>query len=137
MQRSTLLPLADYMAGKDAASMQALEVGAGTGRFATFVKDNYPSLQLTLADLSPFYLAEARSNMRVSGGQGGGKQRVARIARRPEIQHSCCSCTSLRLRTLSTALMPPTHRPHSTGSGNGRPTRSWAAPTGRGWRTCR
>ena len=27
---------------------QALEVAAGTGRFATFVKDNYPGLQLTV-----------------------------------------------------------------------------------------
>lgn len=33
-----------------------------------YVKDNYPGLQLTVSDLSPFYLAEARENMRVSGG---------------------------------------------------------------------
>lgn len=45
--------------------LQALEIGAGTGRFATFVKDNYPALQLTVSDLSPFYLSEARSNMQV------------------------------------------------------------------------
>ncbi|KAL4419508.1 hypothetical protein ABPG77_002294 [Micractinium sp. CCAP 211/92] len=63
MQRSTLVPLADFMRGKDASQLQALEVAAGTGRFATFVKDNYPALQLTVSDLSPFYLAEARSNM--------------------------------------------------------------------------
>lgn len=38
MQRSTLVPLADFMRGKDASQLQALEVAAGTGRFATFVK---------------------------------------------------------------------------------------------------
>lgn len=35
MQRGTLVPLRDFMAGKDASQMSALEVAAGTGRFAT------------------------------------------------------------------------------------------------------
>ena len=35
MQRGTLVPLRDFMAGKDASQMTALEVAAGTGRFAT------------------------------------------------------------------------------------------------------
>lgn len=37
-----------------------LDVGAGTGRFAAFVRDTFPSASVTLLDLSPFYLAEAR-----------------------------------------------------------------------------
>ena len=41
-----------------------LEVGAGTGRFATFVRDNYPHATLTVSDLSPFYLQEAHNSMR-------------------------------------------------------------------------
>jgi tRNA A58 N-methylase Trm61 len=41
-----------------------LEVGAGTGRFATFLRDNYPYATLTVSELSPFYLEEARNNMR-------------------------------------------------------------------------
>jgi tRNA A58 N-methylase Trm61 len=41
-----------------------LEVGAGTGRFATFLRDNYPYATLTVSDLSPFYLEKARNNMR-------------------------------------------------------------------------
>jgi ubiquinone/menaquinone biosynthesis C-methylase UbiE len=41
-----------------------LEVGAGTGRFATFLRDNYPYATLTVSDLSPFYLEEACNNMR-------------------------------------------------------------------------
>jgi len=40
-----------------------VEVGAGTGRVATFVRDNYPRAQLLVTDLSPFYLAKAKSNM--------------------------------------------------------------------------
>ena len=40
-----------------------LEVAAGTGRFATFVRDNYPEAHLTVSDLSPFYLQEAREAM--------------------------------------------------------------------------
>lgn len=64
MQRSALVPIAEFMAGKDPSQVRVLEVACGTGRFATFLKDNYPALDLTLSDLSPFYLAEARSNMR-------------------------------------------------------------------------
>lgn len=40
-----------------------LEVGAGTGRFATFMRDNYPYATFTVSDLSPFYLEKARENM--------------------------------------------------------------------------
>lgn len=42
MQRSTLVPLADFMHGRDASQLRALEVAAGTGRFATFVKAGGP-----------------------------------------------------------------------------------------------
>jgi ubiquinone/menaquinone biosynthesis C-methylase UbiE len=45
------------------AGLNVLEVGAGTGRFATFFRDNYPRANLTVSDLSPFYLEKARENM--------------------------------------------------------------------------
>ena len=32
----------------------------GTGRFASFVKQNCPDLRMDVLDLSPFYLAEAK-----------------------------------------------------------------------------
>lgn len=64
MQRSTLVHMHGFMADKIASEVQALEVAAGTGRFATFVKDNYPTTPLTVSDLSPFYLAAARDNLR-------------------------------------------------------------------------
>ena len=64
MQRTTLLLLNEFMKDKDISQLSALEVACGTGRFATFVKDNYPTMDLTLTDLSPFYLQEARSNLK-------------------------------------------------------------------------
>lgn len=42
--------------------MKVLEVAGGTGRFMTFFRDNYPEMDATLLDLSPFYLEEARKN---------------------------------------------------------------------------
>jgi SAM-dependent methyltransferase len=49
--------------GRDAAQTTVLEVAAGTGRFHTFLRDNFPALSTVCSDLSPFYLAEARDNM--------------------------------------------------------------------------
>ncbi|KAL6778348.1 COQ5B [Auxenochlorella protothecoides x Auxenochlorella symbiontica] len=80
MQRCTLVPLHDYLQGRDPAQLRALEVAAGTGRFATYVKDNWPTLPLTVSDLSPYYLAEARSNakhwhqLRAGGAWLGGAE---------------------------------------------------------------
>jgi ubiquinone/menaquinone biosynthesis C-methylase UbiE len=71
-QRCTLVALAAFMAGRDASQTRALELGCGTGRFATFVKDNFPRLDLTASDLSPFYLEEARANARYWAAQRGG-----------------------------------------------------------------
>jgi len=65
MQRATLVPLAKYFKGKDlsSSSTKIMELACGTGRFATFVKDNFPEAHVTALDLSPFYLQEARKNM--------------------------------------------------------------------------
>jgi ubiquinone/menaquinone biosynthesis C-methylase UbiE len=63
MQRAALVPLARYMAGRDPAATTLLEVAAGTGRFHTFIKDNWPTLRTTCSELSPYYLAAARENM--------------------------------------------------------------------------
>uniref|UniRef100_A0A061QQE2 Methyltransferase type 11 domain-containing protein n=1 Tax=Tetraselmis sp. GSL018 TaxID=582737 RepID=A0A061QQE2_9CHLO len=38
-------------------------VGCGTGRFHTFIKDNYPSMRTAALDLSPYYLQAARDNV--------------------------------------------------------------------------
>eukprot|EP00775_Hariotina_reticulata_P007520 gene7520-7731_t len=65
MQRTALLPLADYIRdqGLDPSVMTLLEVSCGTGRFHTFIKDNYPTMRTIASDLSPFYLARARDNV--------------------------------------------------------------------------
>ncbi|KXZ46689.1 hypothetical protein GPECTOR_41g653 [Gonium pectorale] len=69
MRRTGLLPIADFMReaeaqGRPASSLRLLELAAGTGRFHTFIKDAYPDLPSVVSDLSPFYLARARSNLR-------------------------------------------------------------------------
>ncbi|GLC55740.1 hypothetical protein PLESTB_001020600 [Pleodorina starrii] len=83
MQRTSLLPLTEYLreaelGGRSVSELRLLEVAAGTGRFHTFIKDAHPALPTVVSDLSPFYLARARSNMRYwaemrqSGRQLGG-----------------------------------------------------------------
>ena len=65
MQRTALVPLSEWMrerGAKDGAGAKFLELACGTGRFLTFVRDNYPKMDVTGLDLSPFYLAEARKN---------------------------------------------------------------------------
>ena len=59
MQRQTLRPL---LASKERSPARVLEVACGTGRFATFVRDNLPAAEMTAVDLSPFYLEAAREN---------------------------------------------------------------------------
>ncbi len=59
--RRTVLPfMAEWLAGRDVASTQLLDAATGTGRFLSFVKDNWPALRATAVDLSPFYLDRAR-----------------------------------------------------------------------------
>jgi ubiquinone/menaquinone biosynthesis C-methylase UbiE len=60
MQRTALLPLASWPR-RNERGLRILEVGCGSGKFSTFVRDNYESAQITLSDLSPFYLAQARA----------------------------------------------------------------------------
>lgn len=66
MQRITLIPMAEYfrkMSVRNSLRPKVVEVAAGTGRFSTFVRDNWPEIDLTISDLSPFYLQKARKAM--------------------------------------------------------------------------
>lgn len=60
MQRATIPPLKEHFAGRDTAGARVLEAACGTGRVATFIRDNLPGCHVTALDLSPFYLEEAR-----------------------------------------------------------------------------
>ncbi len=68
MRRMALVPLAEALKGKDQRHMSLLDVATGTGRFLTFVKDNYPKLPVTALDLSGAYLDEARRNLKPWSG---------------------------------------------------------------------
>eukprot|EP00245_Coleochaete_scutata_P017174 TRINITY_DN8290_c0_g4_i1.p1 TRINITY_DN8290_c0_g4~~TRINITY_DN8290_c0_g4_i1.p1 ORF type:complete len:538 (-),score=73.75 TRINITY_DN8290_c0_g4_i1:888-2501(-) len=63
MQRQGLVPLHFFMKNRRQQNTRLLELACGTGRYLTFIKDNYPLLNTVAVDLSPFYVAEARRNM--------------------------------------------------------------------------
>lgn len=60
MQRQTLVPLSKWVESQglpqSGEGLKLLEVASGTGRFLTFIRDNYPAMDLTALDISPFYL---------------------------------------------------------------------------------
>ncbi len=64
MRRQALVPIAEYLKGRDQRRLNLLDVATGTGRFLTFVKDNWPKLNTTALDLSPAYLDEARKTLK-------------------------------------------------------------------------
>jgi SAM-dependent methyltransferase len=71
MRRRALPHIASWMASRSDASSpppKLLDVASGTGRFLSFVKDNWPEVEATALDLSPFYLRKARETLRASPG---------------------------------------------------------------------
>ena len=64
MRRQALVPLGAALAERRIAETRLIDIGCGTGRFLTFVKDNYPRLAVTALDLSAAYLEEARMQLR-------------------------------------------------------------------------
>lgn len=60
MRRRGYVPLARFLASRDPARTMLLDVGAGTGRFLSFVKSVQPQLKVTALDLSEPYLDRAR-----------------------------------------------------------------------------
>lgn len=68
MRRRAYVPIANYLDGRDPAKMQLLDIGAGTGRFLSFVKSVQPELKVTGLDLSAPYLARAKRALRGKNG---------------------------------------------------------------------
>jgi len=63
MRRQALVPIRHFLQRRGLAGARLLDLGAGTGQFLTFVKDNYPRLAVTALELSPAYMAEARQRL--------------------------------------------------------------------------
>jgi ubiquinone/menaquinone biosynthesis C-methylase UbiE len=64
MRRRAYVPIAKYLERRDPAKTMLLDIGAGTGRFLSFVKSVQPELSVTALDLSAPYLARAKRALR-------------------------------------------------------------------------
>jgi ubiquinone/menaquinone biosynthesis C-methylase UbiE len=63
MRRQALVPLRAELLARGIAGTRLVDIACGTGSFLREVKHNYPRLDVTAIDLSPFYLAEARRRL--------------------------------------------------------------------------
>lgn len=63
MRRQALPAIGEHLRGRRIAGQPLLDVGCGTGRFLTFVKQNWPRLPVTGLDLSGPYLRKARREL--------------------------------------------------------------------------
>ena len=74
MRRNALPHMAAWLAGRRAAGAPKaalLDAATGTGRFLSFVLDNWADeIDATALDLSPFYLQRARATLRRWAGPG-------------------------------------------------------------------
>jgi ubiquinone/menaquinone biosynthesis C-methylase UbiE len=61
MRRRAYVPLARYIVDNNTRALTLLDIGAGTGRFLSFVKSVQPKLKTIALDLSAPYLARARA----------------------------------------------------------------------------
>jgi ubiquinone/menaquinone biosynthesis C-methylase UbiE len=62
MRRQALVPMADYIKGRDGAKpVELLDVGCGTGGFLAQMRHSWPDLTLDGLDISPPYLERARA----------------------------------------------------------------------------
>jgi ubiquinone/menaquinone biosynthesis C-methylase UbiE len=63
MRRQALVPIADFMPGRDQRNVRLLDVACGTGRFLREVRRVYPAMGLAGLDLSRPYLREAEVHL--------------------------------------------------------------------------
>jgi len=63
MRRQALVPLAEFLHGKNTRDISVLDIGCGTGRLLGFMRDTWPGLTLTGLDLSAPYLEHAAQRL--------------------------------------------------------------------------
>jgi ubiquinone/menaquinone biosynthesis C-methylase UbiE len=63
MRRQCIVPLSEYLRGRDQRRFALLDVACGTGRLIRFLKEAFPRLQVAGLDLSPAYVEEARRHV--------------------------------------------------------------------------
>ncbi|MBG51642.1 MAG: class I SAM-dependent methyltransferase [Parvibaculaceae bacterium] len=64
MRRQALVPIADYLEGRDQRHVHLADIGCGTGRFLREIKRNWPRLNVTGVDLAPDYLEKTKRALR-------------------------------------------------------------------------
>lgn len=70
MRRQALVPLAAYVRRHRKRPLRLLDLGSGTGDFLTFVRDNWPQMEVCAVDLSRAYLREAARRLDRWGAVG-------------------------------------------------------------------
>lgn len=63
MRRQCIVPVFEFMRGRDQRRLRLLDVACGTGRLTRFIKEAFPRLTVAGIDLSEAYVAEARRHM--------------------------------------------------------------------------
>ena len=63
MRRQCIVPVSEYLRGRDQRRFALLDVACGTGRLIRFLKEAFPRLQVSGLDLSPAYVEEARRHV--------------------------------------------------------------------------
>ncbi|MCC0017263.1 MAG: class I SAM-dependent methyltransferase [Rhodobiaceae bacterium] len=63
MRRQALVPVAQFIEGRDQRKLQLTDVACGTGRYLRMLREAFPRLRLTGIDLSESYLREARRHI--------------------------------------------------------------------------
>jgi ubiquinone/menaquinone biosynthesis C-methylase UbiE len=64
MRRQCLVPIFEFLRGRDQRRMSLMDAACGSGRFLRFVKEAFPRLDVHGCDLSAAYLEEAASHIR-------------------------------------------------------------------------
>ena len=64
MRRQGLVPLHHFMKERRSRDSHLVDLGSGTGRWLSFVKQNYPAMKVTGVDLSGPYLEKAEGLLR-------------------------------------------------------------------------